>query len=288
VSNRLRFGNVTLTAIAVTPMRLKRKSDTEPTLAIPFSGDLATTVDGKQHAAHAGHTGLFSSGKPKQGLMNNQSSYMLITLNPANLLEIAQAMLGPGNECSADALRLSEDRALSLKAGNTSFDTLFRNHWRTVDGLFHNPKALAMLGMDDVLKRSVVSLLAPELFLEQSRQAPGSSSKENRVLDRVCAYIEAHSERPITATELEQISGLSGRSLQYAFRRRFDCSPMDWVRQHRLELARSSLRSGVKVTTVTQVALEFGFNNLSLFARYYRERFGESPSVTLQRAISRR
>jgi len=37
--------------------------------------------------------------------------------------------------------------------------------------------------------------------------------------------------------------------------------------------------------SVTHAAVEFGFWNLSVFARYYRAQFGELPSETLRRAI---
>jgi transcriptional regulator GlxA family with amidase domain len=81
-------------------------------------------------------------------------------------------------------------------------------------------------------------------------------------------------------TELEQVSGLSERGLQYAFRRRFNCTPMAWVRQQRLAMAQALLRDPHGPVTVAAIALQTGFASASLFARHYRQHFGELPSET--------
>jgi transcriptional regulator GlxA family with amidase domain len=51
----------------------------------------------------------------------------------------------------------------------------------------------------------------------------------------------------------------------------------------RLELARNRLLSVGEGTTVTQIALGCGFSDMTVFARKYREQFGERPSETLRR-----
>jgi AraC family ethanolamine operon transcriptional activator len=57
---------------------------------------------------------------------------------------------------------------------------------------------------------------------------------------------------------------------------------MAYLKQVRLEHARSALQSGAAFTSagVTQVAFNCGFSHLGRFAADYRAQFGELPSAT--------
>jgi transcriptional regulator GlxA family with amidase domain len=56
---------------------------------------------------------------------------------------------------------------------------------------------------------------------------------------------------------------------------------MEYLRDYRLELAREELeKAAITGRTVTEIALNCGFNHPGKFAKCYRERFGESPSQT--------
>ena len=101
------------------------------------------------------------------------------------------------------------------------------------------------------------------------------------LLDRACQYIQAELSQPITLTNLEHVSGMSRRSLQSAFQKRYHCTPMQWIRFRRLDQAQSTLRNATAYTTITATALECGFSNASIFSSYYRSRFGELPSKVL-------
>ncbi len=55
---------------------------------------------------------------------------------------------------------------------------------------------------------------------------------------------------------------------------------MELLRNLRLDAARQRLLSE-RSSSVTDVALEFGFGHLGRFSAYYRSRFGELPRQTL-------
>ncbi|MDO6748634.1 AraC family transcriptional regulator [Gilvimarinus sp. 1_MG-2023] len=79
------------------------------------------------------------------------------------------------------------------------------------------------------------------------------------------------------------VVGVSERSLQYAFRSYVNMSPLAYLRSCRLSRVRSALRaSDASSTTVTAVAMHFGFLHLGRFARDYKQVFGELPSLTLE------
>jgi AraC family transcriptional activator of tynA and feaB len=69
--------------------------------------------------------------------------------------------------------------------------------------------------------------------------------------------------------------GVSERHLQRIFVRELGCSPENWLREERLQVARRLLRSA---GTVKEVALALSYSQLSQFSRDFRQRFGCSPS----------
>lgn len=98
-------------------------------------------------------------------------------------------------------------------------------------------------------------------------------------------YIEEHLADPITLRDIAMHTNRSVRSIQQAFHDDLHTTPMNYVRDRRLERARNQLADAVPSdgVTVTDVAERWGFNHLGNFSASYRRRFGESPSQTLRR-----
>ena len=96
--------------------------------------------------------------------------------------------------------------------------------------------------------------------------------------------MEDHLADPISIDDLAAAVNLAPRSIQYAFRRRRGCTPMQALHERRLVRARQELLEADPSLTVTEVATLCGLYHLGRFARRYRERFGEAPSTTLARA----
>jgi transcriptional regulator GlxA family with amidase domain len=80
--------------------------------------------------------------------------------------------------------------------------------------------------------------------------------------------------------------GVSERTLRSAFHAIYGKTPYRHLREQRMIEARDALLHPVSSgTTVTSVATQFGFLELGRFSVEYRTVFGESPSVTLRRAL---
>ena len=77
---------------------------------------------------------------------------------------------------------------------------------------------------------------------------------------------------------------VSLRSLELGFRDTRNMTPTQAHRQFRLQGARHALLNPTEATTVTSVALTFGFLHLARFSHYYQSMFNESPSHTLRRS----
>lgn len=101
-------------------------------------------------------------------------------------------------------------------------------------------------------------------------------------------YIEAHWDEPIKIENLAEITDSSIRSLFYFFKHSRGYSPMEFVKHIRLQHARRLLAEPKSENSVTSVAFACGFGNLGHFAKDYRDKFGELPSITMGRVKSKR
>lgn len=101
---------------------------------------------------------------------------------------------------------------------------------------------------------------------------------------RAAAFLEAHADEPVTLDEIAAAAGVTGRALQYAFRRYFGTTPTGYLRRLRLERAHAELGHADPAggVTVAAVARRWGWASHSRFTVAYQQRFGVLPSHTLR------
>ncbi|NYE36069.1 AraC-like DNA-binding protein [Nocardioides cavernae] len=104
------------------------------------------------------------------------------------------------------------------------------------------------------------------------------------VVRTVVDLIEGQPEHEWTVVELARRAGVAPRTLQEAFQRELGMSPLERLRRTRMERARRDLvAADATQTSVTDVAVRWGFFHLGRFAQTYRARYQELPSTTLAR-----
>lgn len=84
--------------------------------------------------------------------------------------------------------------------------------------------------------------------------------------------------KPLSLCEMEKITGVSRRSIQYSFKRRYGMSPIAWQLRERLTVAHAALVDSRDLRTITQIAFDLGFASSSTFSLYFRRQFGVAPS----------
>src|SRR5258706_3901932 len=99
----------------------------------------------------------------------------------------------------------------------------------------------------------------------------------SRDVRRAEAYIGSNVARSIRLEDIARAGGVSVRTLQTSFMRDRHVTPMQYLRNLRLDTARQRLLAG---SSVSEAALDTGFPHQGRFAQYYRSRFGHSPSST--------
>ncbi len=140
---------------------------------------------------------------------------------------------------------------------------------------------LAQSGYEELLLNLTVASVFPAVAKLVARpQADCGSDVVRKARD----YIVEHSSEPIEIARIAASLGVSIRTLQVTFQRQYGFSPRDFVMECRLDNARNLLLNRATNTTVTTIAIDCGFSDLSHFSSKYRDKFGELPSETRRRA----
>jgi len=125
---------------------------------------------------------------------------------------------------------------------------------------------------------------ADRSFPHGAPQTPRRPSREELVA-QVDMLLRDNINDPVTVGDLSRMVGVSERTLRSAFHDVLGISPKQWALKQRLEAAREALAAAEPgTTTVTEVAMWYGFFELGRFAGRYRTTFGEMPSQTLHHA----
>lgn len=269
-------GDLEFHALSHMPVSVKRRESENLTLIIPLSGTFSVDVQGRHLTAQQRQTGVLLSGAERR-LTSGIVSSIAVALHAPRLCDTINAMLG--SELDDSALPdLSQDRELQLAAATFPLGTVIDH----ICGYLRQLSAhhLGQIGLNDHFYRSLALSLAPAL---SQHEKSGVVQGGRRRVDRVCEYILGHLDSPITLTDLERISGFSARGLQLAFQKRFNCTPMQWVRNARLDHVHRKLLSAQQGETVTSIMLACGLDLPNWYSTAYKARFGELPSSTLRR-----
>lgn len=223
------------------------------------------------------HTAWLSSPMLPSSFRHGTGYHGLHVTIPRSAMETALAVLG--GRPQREVLRF--DSRLSLRSGSgASLQRLIRFVTEEVD------RDDAVLSSPLIAARFADSVLFAMLLGQPNNH--GSSLHATPVgsgprhVQRAAEYLAANAHRPIRMGDLAALTGVSARTLQVGFLKHRGCTPMEFLRDRRLELARAKLMTSN--AAVTQVALECGFLHLGRFSVQYRARFGEPPSATRARA----
>jgi AraC-like DNA-binding protein len=111
--------------------------------------------------------------------------------------------------------------------------------------------------------------------LNNCRSSAMPSHPLPRDLHRALDRLQAEPDRLWTLASLAAACGVAPRTLQKHFRRYLGRTPLELVRELRLDQARQQLLRPAATTTVTDVAARCGFNHLGRFAAWYQRRYGQ-------------
>ncbi len=97
------------------------------------------------------------------------------------------------------------------------------------------------------------------------------------------AFIQDNADADIGLDDIAAAVSVSARSVQYAFRRHLDTTPLEYLRRVRLDRAHRDLKAADPAhDTVTAIAGRWGFSHAGRFSLAYKAAFGTAPSHTLR------
>ena len=101
------------------------------------------------------------------------------------------------------------------------------------------------------------------------------------VVKHTIAYLQQNYHHAISRQELAAAVGVSKDYLSHIFRQELGLSPWEYLTRYRIQQAKALLRRTHE--SVTAIALQVGFDDLSYFNRVFRKHVGCSPSVYRER-----
>jgi AraC family ethanolamine operon transcriptional activator len=109
--------------------------------------------------------------------------------------------------------------------------------------------------------------------------------RRDQAVDRAKAYISNCRSWPLKVRQLCEATGVSERTLQYAFLAHFGVTPKSYIRAYCLNQVRRELkRTDQNDAKISEIAGRWGFWHMGQFAADYRAQFAELPSQTLASA----
>jgi len=93
-------------------------------------------------------------------------------------------------------------------------------------------------------------------------------------------FILDNLRKPLSISEVCQMTGTTKRTLHRGFKERYSVSPALFIKIMRLNAVRNELRQRRDRRHISQIATSWGFDHLSYFSRDYLRFFGERPSHT--------
>lgn len=269
----IQLGGSTLAFSSHTPICLRWKQLQRPTIFLPFAGNADFVIAGRKLSVAANVNALLVTEAQLEATTTIYAG-LIVTIDRDEMNNTAHAMLGHQHA----ALSLDADRVIDLQLPNgLRIDHLLTLLFKQIAQLAPEPALMAMLGLEEQLRRLFVILLEDRAGREDRSNA--SAIKSRKVLDELCDQIDANLSHHMTLTEMEVSSGLSRRTLQYTFHKYFGCSPMQWVRMRRLEAAYDYLIDRNCNETILQIALNSGFSGAGEFSRAFKRHFGMQPSA---------
>lgn len=112
----------------------------------------------------------------------------------------------------------------------------------------------------------------PQKLIDLPRRKPRLASFERAVL-----YLQEHYKEQITLKNIADAGELSEKYFGEYFKNITGETPIQYLNKYRIEQSAEALKEDEK--SITEIALECGFNDLSYFIKTFRHHYGISPGI---------
>ena len=263
------FGSVTLTETQSPPLHIVRRRShlsrvSKDCIYVCFAAKSSLAVQQRNEniLCTFGKAGLFTASEPYE-LKNTNSALFIYLEFPRE--EFAKRFSGHASPVtSIMETRFGIGRVAAAMCSSMVMEA-------------ENLQASArnQLG-NDILN---ILALAFEATEHDVSEAVGDPDVRGARLRQVMSYIEKNLGNPLLNPDrIARANQMSVRTLQYLFKSA-DTTVSEFIWTSRLERCRKELELAVGLQrTVTEIAMDAGFNSLSHFSSVFRKRYGMSPT----------
>lgn len=220
------------------------------------------------------HTGYLDT------TIGDQLNVVAISAPIEQILERAEQIQWSVTEKQLLPVGIIVPNPLALQQLSSYIEELLRLAKNCPDKLTDNSQnsSITHLIIEDCLPLLLDVLSSPSEFI------PVKKSSRQKLVKPAEELMRDRLPAPITLSELCQGLNKSQRSLYRVFQECFGLPPMEYLKILRLHGVRRALKSAdYQTSTVTDLALDWGFWHMGQFSRDYRNMFGESPVNVLRR-----
>ncbi|MBV9250729.1 MAG: helix-turn-helix domain-containing protein [Acetobacteraceae bacterium] len=147
------------------------------------------------------------------------------------------------------------------------------------------PEVLAHPEVARATEQALVHTMVACLVDNQPIRSDYSRRQDAVIMRRFDGLIEEQRDEPLYVLDVCAKLGVTARTLRSYCHGHLGMGPHRYLWLRRMNLARQALASAdASTTTVTRIAMSYGFGELGRFAVEYRKLFGEVPSATLHRS----
>ena len=242
-------------------------------LTIPLNAPFTVSEHGKNHEYESSSAHLLTPGHNFDLTAKRKTHFLVSNFFTSPVHDYSQRLL---QSDSLDFTSLKPDVTFSRTGSD-----LLRSVARTWSALNNKMPAskITLEELEDDLLASFVMHSKEETSIKESFKNDSSHH-----LSHAEEFICDNLNNSITRDQLAEVSGRSIRTLSRSFEKKHGVGPMAFIKQRRLDAAYLDLLSAKPdTTTVTQVAINYGFAHTGKFAIEYGKAFGESPSTSLAR-----
>lgn len=250
-----------------TPAQIAKDDKLFYKLALQVSGSGSIVQGEKEGRMSPGSLTIYETGVPYT-LDLEQDSETFVLLIPATMLDVPRETISElstldlhkegtlGKIVTAHLQNLATD--LNVVAGSSGH--------------------LITRGTLDLVLSLLTGLLAHDEAIWSPRQV---------LFQEVLEYLKPRLRDPsLTTTSVAKAHYISPRFLQDLFKEN-GTTFTAWMRERRLEACQTALKDPTKAhLSVGRVASEFSFQNPAHFSRIYKDKYGETPSETRQKALA--
>jgi transcriptional regulator GlxA family with amidase domain len=115
-----------------------------------------------------------------------------------------------------------------------------------------------------------------------ARQVAGTRSGLDGRIERAIQFIQENFRGRISVADMARAASLSTFHFSRRFSSAIGVSPHEYLIQHRLRQVQHLIRTEAGLRSLSDIAIEAGFSDLTHMARHFRRVFGKSPAQYLR------